>query len=219
MTPIAEMVRKLFEKGVGQEAILIAIEAAEQAIASMASRDNRDTSRDEILEQRRESDRLRQQRSRDKQQMSRESRDRHVMSHDASLYKQGSKKEERKEEAVRGSSRGQRLPENWEPSPQDRVTAEELVGARTAGELDKFRDHWKQQPGGRGVKLDWDAAWRNWIRRAAEFNGGKNGKTGSKIIQAADDLCRKIASFDGPQREPGIRDTESPFAPRLLSNR
>ena len=39
MTPIADMVRKLFEKGVDPEAIVIAIEAAEQVMyASMSTR-------------------------------------------------------------------------------------------------------------------------------------------------------------------------------------
>jgi hypothetical protein len=29
---------------------------------------------------------------------------------------------------------------------------------------DKFRDHWVALPGGRGVKTDWFATWRNWCR-------------------------------------------------------
>ncbi|KAB2761724.1 hypothetical protein F9L00_12725 [Brucella anthropi] len=35
-------------------------------------------------------------------------------------------------------------------------------------EADKFRDYWRGQPGQRGVKLDWEATWRNWCRSAAE---------------------------------------------------
>ena len=209
MTPIADMIREMSAAGVAMDVILLAVEAVEKASIPRNSTESAE-------EKRKRKDRERKRLSKE---IPRNSTEFHGNAESASLYKQGSKKEERKEEAVRGSFRGQRLPENWEPSPQDRVTAEALIGDRIAVELDKFRDHWKQQPGGRGVKLDWDAAWRNWFRRAAEFSGGKNGKTGSKIIQAADDLCRKIASFDGPQREPGIRDTEIPFAPRLLSNR
>lgn len=46
-----------------------------------------------------------------------------------------------------------------------------------------------------------------------------NGKPGSKIIQAADDLRRKIAEFDGPTGEDiGLRDGEGALAPRLLSH-
>jgi hypothetical protein len=29
---------------------------------------------------------------------------------------------------------------------------------------DGFRDYWIAQPGAKGVKLDWDATWRNWVR-------------------------------------------------------
>ena len=30
-----------------------------------------------------------------------------------------------------------------------------------------FIDYWISAPGQKGVKVDWDATWRNWIRRAA----------------------------------------------------
>ena len=29
----------------------------------------------------------------------------------------------------------------------------------------QFRDYWIAQPGQKGVKLDWEATWRNWVRR------------------------------------------------------
>ena len=29
----------------------------------------------------------------------------------------------------------------------------------------EFRDYWVAQPGQKGVKTDWDATWRNWVRR------------------------------------------------------
>jgi uncharacterized protein YdaU (DUF1376 family) len=34
--------------------------------------------------------------------------------------------------------------------------------------IEEFRDYWKSKAGGGGVKLDWDATFRNWLRRAAE---------------------------------------------------
>ena len=30
--------------------------------------------------------------------------------------------------------------------------------------FDSFRDYWIAQPGQKGVKTDWDATWRNWVR-------------------------------------------------------
>jgi uncharacterized protein YdaU (DUF1376 family) len=31
--------------------------------------------------------------------------------------------------------------------------------------FEEFKDYWIAQPGQKGVKTDWDATWRNWIRR------------------------------------------------------
>jgi hypothetical protein len=46
-----------------------------------------------------------------------------------------------------------------------------------------------------------------------------NAKAGSKIIQAADDIRRKIANFDGPARTPDEpRSGEGQASPRLLSH-
>jgi hypothetical protein len=49
-------------------------------------------------------------------------------------------------------------------------------------EHDKFTDYWRAKAGKDGCKLDWNATWRNWIRRTAESshrsgparNGGRS---------------------------------------------
>jgi uncharacterized protein YdaU (DUF1376 family) len=73
---------------------------------------------------------------------------------------------EKKEEPIGSSKKaGSRLPPDWQP---DAVFArrEGLSGPDCAREADRFRDYWRGQPGQRGVKLDWDATWRNWVRKA-----------------------------------------------------
>lgn len=57
-----------------------------------------------------------------------------------------------------------------------------------------------------------------WI--AARLKGpNANGTSGSKIIQAADDLCRTIAGFDGPARGlDELRSGAGPAPVRLLSH-
>lgn len=35
-------------------------------------------------------------------------------------------------------------------------------------EMDKFCDYWNGVPGQKGVKLDWPATWRNWMRKVKE---------------------------------------------------
>lgn len=72
-----------------------------------------------------------------------------------------------KKDASLRSNRGTRLPNDWSP------TGEQLAFARGLGvdgleQGDRFRDYWIAQPGQKGVKLDWNGTWRNWIRRAAE---------------------------------------------------
>jgi len=48
---------------------------------------------------------------------------------------------------------------------------EGLHGDVVDRETDKFRDHWHAASGRNATKLDWDRAWRNWLRNAAERLG------------------------------------------------
>ena len=60
-------------------------------------------------------------------------------------------------------ARGSRLPTTFEPDFQFAVDA----GIQnTLEEANKFRDYWNSQPGQKGVKLDWQATWRNWCRNS-----------------------------------------------------
>lgn len=75
--------------------------------------------------------------------------------------------------------RGSRLPESWVPKTETieaictelGVTQEPLVQ-----EHRRFCDYWYGVAGQRGVKLDWDATWRNWMRKAYE-QGNLGGLT------------------------------------------
>jgi hypothetical protein len=42
-------------------------------------------------------------------------------------------------------------------------------------EIEKFRDYWNALPGARGRKSDWNATFRNWLRKAAEYRGNGHG--------------------------------------------
>ena len=67
------------------------------------------------------------------------------------------------------SNRGSRLPADWMPDDAGRALAAELLGNSGArSELAKFRDWAASAAGAKGVKADWDAAWRNWVRKASE---------------------------------------------------
>lgn len=89
--------------------------------------------------------------------------------------KETEKETEREAEAKRAT----RLPTDWMPRPEDGT--DEL-------ELAKFRDYWKAAPGQRGVKLDWDATWRNWLRTAGKSPTAK--QSGSFITGHAKGLVK-----------------------------
>ncbi|WP_198407106.1 hypothetical protein [Nocardia terpenica] len=68
------------------------------------------------------------------------------------------------------AARGHRLPEGWQPG-EDVIAAmrAECPHVDLRAEHTKFVDYWRSQPGAKARKADWDATWRNWIRRAAEI--------------------------------------------------
>lgn len=43
-----------------------------------------------------------------------------------------------------------------------------------------FRDYWTSQPPARAKKTDWDATWRNWIRKSADYNQPKEAPQPTK---------------------------------------
>jgi hypothetical protein len=48
----------------------------------------------------------------------------------------------------------------------------------------KFVDHFKAKAGKDGVKLDWDATWRNWIRNARASPGMAQPSAGPSAADA-----------------------------------
>ena len=66
---------------------------------------------------------------------------------------------------IKENKRGSRLAQDWvlSKSMGDWATQErpDLDVRQVA---DQFKDYWVAQAGQKGVKLDWDATWRNWVR-------------------------------------------------------
>ncbi len=80
-------------------------------------------------------------------------------------------------------NRGCRLPEDFEPD-YDFAIEEGLPPERVKVEIAKFQDYWRSKAGANATKIDWQATWRNWVRKAIEDlektkntnkNGGNNG--------------------------------------------
>lgn len=76
------------------------------------------------------------------------------------------------------TARGSRLTADWMPSREDiEAIAEQCPGLDTQAEHPAFVDYWVAVPGQKGVKLDWSATWRNWMRRKFSDRGGVSGMT------------------------------------------
>ena len=61
-------------------------------------------------------------------------------------------------------------------------------------EAEKFKDYWHGIAGAKGVKLDWQATWRNWMRNTSQQKGGSNGnRTNNNGRSKSDAAAREIA--------------------------
>lgn len=64
---------------------------------------------------------------------------------------------------IKKSKKGTRLADDWEPSKKNldyiRDNRPDLNPVIVA---ERFRNYWISQAGAKGIKLDWDATWRNW---------------------------------------------------------
>lgn len=64
---------------------------------------------------------------------------------------------------------GTRIPDGWEPTTSVvQSMQQECPAVDVVAETRKFRDYWRSATGRNATKRDWDATWRNWIRRANE---------------------------------------------------
>jgi uncharacterized protein YdaU (DUF1376 family) len=97
----------------------------------------------------------------------------------------------------RTATRGARLPADWKPN------AELVAWSKTERpDLDlrkvfeEFKDYWSSVPGSKGVKLDWDATWRNWVRKQtaakASFAQQASDVVRSTVPYSQDKALRKV---------------------------
>lgn len=65
---------------------------------------------------------------------------------------------------------GSRLPEDFKPDIEWAISRG-LSRQDAEGQAERFANYWRAKPGAAGVKLDWDATWRNWVLSHAERVG------------------------------------------------
>jgi hypothetical protein len=75
-------------------------------------------------------------------------------------------------------TRGTRIPDDFKITPEMAAWGRKEVPAITGQMADRitaeFIDYWRGAAGAKGVKLDWEATWRNWLRREADKLGGRS---------------------------------------------
>lgn len=79
------------------------------------------------------------------------------------------------------STRGSRLPSTWVLPRSWGLAAQRLCPGLTADRIreiaEEFRDYWVALPGAKACKLDWEATWRNWVRKEGRNAMPRNGRS------------------------------------------
>lgn len=123
---------------------------------------------------------------------------------------------------LKDSSRGTRLPKDWQPSQAS------LQWAMTKFSLDldqlreitaEFHDFWHAVPGKSALKLDWDGTWRNRVRNSAwkykrKATNGPHRTTGPKSM--AETFANLYAKGEELERQAGDGGNIVKLVPRLL---
>ena len=110
---------------------------------------------------------------------------------------------------IKENKRGSRLAQDWFLSKAmgDWATQErpDLDVRQVA---DQFKDYWVAQAGQKGVKLDWDATWRNWIRntKAVKPNSYDVGRLTVPSKNEPDPALEKIKADAKTTRPPTAQE-------------
>lgn len=103
----------------------------------------------------------------------------------------------------KATARASRLPADWQPpldwlqwAMAEQPTWNEAHARKVA---ESFRDFWIAKPGKEGTKLDWEATWRNWVRREGPVKG--NGAGHPSRQESLEDRNRRVAESWTPPAE------------------
>ena len=116
--------------------------------------------------------------------------------------------------------RGTRLPADFTVTADMKAWfAEHCPHVNGLSEHAKFCDYWRAKPGRAGLKLDWVATWRNWMRRAAEQQHvprGRNGRQQETDEMFGRALERARALDQEVQGDPRGNGSTRPLRPGVL---
>lgn len=100
---------------------------------------------------------------------------------------------------VKPSTKGSRIPSPFIVTREMREWAAERVpGIDVDGVTEEFVDWWRAVPGARGVKLDWTATWRTWLRRNHSDPRRLAGNIMARRGTGTNEKTEAWAAFIGP---------------------
>ena len=116
------------------------------------------------------------------------------------VIREEGKEVEREANASPKTKRGSRLSPDWFLPMEwgEWAVSQGLDPGTIRSEADRFRDYWCAKPGQHGVKLDWQATWRNWIRSAKDRgNANRNARQIPQGGKRADPALEQILRLTG----------------------
>ena len=118
-----------------------------------------------------------------------------------------------REEPETRSPKGSRLSLQSMPDEYRDFCRQERPDLSPSATWDRFRDHWTAKPGKDGVKLDWLATWRNWVRGERAMPQPRASPSPSRHSAVIADLTGRQPR--PPQPQPDTIDVE----PRTIAER
>jgi biotin operon repressor len=94
------------------------------------------------------------------------------------------------------NARGTRLPEDWEPTAEQRQYALD-EGCDPDATFQDFREHWLAKAGAGARKANWNLTWQTWCRREKKFSRGGSRRSDPSVVEAGVRLAARLS-----QRKP-----------------
>jgi hypothetical protein len=96
------------------------------------------------------------------------------------------------------SRRGTRLPDGWKLPSEYREWANNILPEKKfdyaqrceiiRDQAERFFNYWTAQSGSKGVKADWFATWKNWIKNSQVMNAKTSNDSRSRAQRHSDKL-------------------------------
>ena len=112
---------------------------------------------------------------------------------------------------IKETQRGSRLAQDWVLTKSLGEWAQvERPDLDVRLVAEQFKDYWIAQPGQKGVKLDWPATWRNWVRnsKATKSNIVDIARMTVPPSKTLDPALEKIKADEKITRPPSLADLE-----------